>query len=245
MSPRRVRAHGRATHRQGDEVMPTIDSEHQHGVAKAPVEVARQEAVNDLAQLASSGGLTLGEYAERAVAIEQAATVEELSAAVRGVPEETAAATPARGARWLVGVFGGTEQRGRWRLSSQLRIVAGLGGVTLDLKAAQPEASESLITVVAVLGGAEIIGPAGVSIQLSGFSLLGGKSDERSGGPPLPGTPLIRVRCVTLLGGVKVKDRSPVATCSTSLEAAAADPGPRPPRPRGRVEIAYPPTFGL
>ena len=189
--------------------MTAIDSEHQHGVAEAPVETARETAVNDLAQQASSDGLTLDEFAECAVALEQAATVEEVSAAVRGLPEETAAATSRRGARWLVGVFGGTEQRGRWRLSSHLRVVAVLGGVTLDLGAAQPEAPESLITVVAVLGGAEIIAPPGVSIQLSGFSLLGGKSDERSGGPALPGSPLVRVRCVTFLGGVKVKDRPP------------------------------------
>jgi hypothetical protein len=188
--------------------MAAIDSEHRHGVAEAPLETARETAVSDLAQQASSG-LTLDEYAERAVALEQAATVEELSAAVRGLPEEITAATSGRSARWLVGLFGGTEQRGRWRLSSHLRIVAVFGGVTLDLGAAQPEAPESLITVVAVLGGAEIIAPPGVSIQLSGFSLLGGKSDERSGGPPLPGSPLIRVRCVTFLGGVKVKDRAP------------------------------------
>lgn len=189
--------------------MAAIDSEHQHGVAEVPIETAREVAVNDLAQQASSGGLTLDEYAERAVALEQAATVEDFDAPVRGLPEETAAPTSGRGARWLIGVFGGTEQRGRWRLSSHLRIVAVFGGVTLDLGAAQPEAPESLITVVAVLGGAEIIAPPGVSIQLSGFSLLGGKSDERSGGPPLPGSPLVRVRCVTLLGGVKVKEAIP------------------------------------
>jgi hypothetical protein len=94
-------------------------------------------------------------------------------------------------------------------LSSHLRVVAVLGGVTLNLGAARPEARESLITLTAVLGATEIIAPAGVSIQLSGFSLLGGKSDERSGGPPLPGSPLVRVRCMTFLGGVKVKDRPP------------------------------------
>ena len=189
--------------------MAAIGSEHQHGYADAAVDAARERAAGDLARRASSGGLTLDEYAERAVALEQGATVEEFDAAVRGLPEESAADTSSRRARWLVAVFGGTEQRGRWRLSSRLRIVAVLGGVTLDLGAAQPEAPESLITVVAVLGGAEIIAPPGVSVQLSGFSLFGGKSDERSGGPPLPGSPLVRVRCVTVLGGVKVKDRPP------------------------------------
>lgn len=198
-------------------------AEHKDGVAVLPVETARETAVRDLAEAANGGGLTLDEYAERAVALEQAATIEELSAAVRGLPEENAARSD-RGGRWLVGVFGGTEQRGRWRLSRHLRIVAVLGGVTLDLGMAEPEAPESLITVVAVLGGVEIIAPPGVSIQLSGFSLLGGKSDARSGGPPLPGSPLVRVRCVTLLGGVKVKDRPPRRNLLEVIRARSGRP---------------------
>jgi hypothetical protein len=75
--------------------------------------------------------------------------------------------SPARGARWIVAVFGGTEQRGRWRLSKRLRVVVAFGGATLDLGAAQPEAPESVITVVAVLGGAEIIVPEGVAANCS------------------------------------------------------------------------------
>lgn len=189
--------------------MPAIDSQHEHGVSQAPVAAARVTAAGQLARQASAGGLTLDEYAERAVALEQAASVEELDAVVRGLPEEAEAVSSARSIRWLIGVFGGADQRGRWRLSSRLRIVAVLGGVKLDLGAAEPEAPDSLITVVAVLGGAEIVAPPGVSVQLSGFSLLGGKSDERSGGPPLPGSPLIRIRCIALLGGVRVKERPP------------------------------------
>jgi hypothetical protein len=189
--------------------MPELDAEQKHDVSGPRVEAVRQAAFDDLAQLARSGGLTLDEYAERAVVVEQAATVDELNAAVHGLPGRDTTVKSASDARWLVAVFGGTEQRGRWRLSSHLRIVAVFGGVTLDLGMAQPEAPKSLITVVALLGGPEIIAPPGVSIQLSGFSLLGGKSDDRSGGPCLPGSPLVRVRCVTLLGGVKVKDRPP------------------------------------
>lgn len=204
--------------------MPEIDSVRERDAAQPPVETARATAARSLAQHASSGGLTFDEYAERAVALEQAATSEELDAAVRGLPEEHADADAARRARWLVGVFGGTEQRGRWRLSGHLRILAVLGGVTLDLGTAQAEAPESLITVIAVLGGVEIIAPPGVSIQLSGFSLLGGKSDERSGGPPLPGSPLVRVRCVTLLGGVKVKDRPPRRNLLEVIRARGGGP---------------------
>ncbi len=138
--------------------------------------------------------LTLDEYAERIAG---------------GQP--VAAPSPAAGAkrrpRWLVGVLGGSEQKGRWRLGSRLRVIAVLGGVTLDLGQAQPEAPESLITVVAILGGTEIQAPPGVPVELTGFSLLGGKSDERPPGPRLPGCPVVRVRVFCIFGGVKIKER--------------------------------------
>jgi hypothetical protein len=138
--------------------------------------------------------LTLGEYAERIAA---------------GEPPVGLPTTPTveRRPRWVVGVLGGTEQKGRWRLGSRVRIVAILGGVRLDLGQAEPEAAESLITVVAVFGGVQIDAPLGIPIELTGFSLLGGKSDERSAGPALPGSPVVRVRVFNLLGGVKVKER--------------------------------------
>jgi hypothetical protein len=41
-----------------------------------------------------------------------------------------------------------------------------------------------------------------------GFSLLGGKSDDRPRGPALPGCPVVRLRVYSLLGGVKVTERS-------------------------------------
>jgi hypothetical protein len=112
---------------------------------------------------------------------------------------------PARARRWMIGVLGGSDQKGRWRLGSRLWIVAVLGGVKLDLGQAEPEAPESLITVIAVFGGAELTAPPGVPVELTGASLLGGKSDERPSGPALPGCPVIRVRVFSLFGGVSVK----------------------------------------
>jgi hypothetical protein len=173
------------------------------------LESARDAAIARLAERSTAGILTLDEYTERAVAVEQAVAAEEIDAVLHSVPENASAAPAARRARWIVAVFGGTEERGRWRLGKRLRIVAVFGGATLDLGAAETEARESVITVVAILGGAEIVAPPGVAIQLSGLSLFGGKVDKRSGGPPLPGSPLIRLRSFALFGGVTVKDRPP------------------------------------
>lgn len=171
----------------------------------APLEPDRAAAVRRIAAQAAGGGLTLEEYAERVTAVEQAANGEEVDAAVAGLPEESGASAASH--RWLVGIFGGTEQRGRWRLSRHLWILAVFGGAKLDLGQAEPEAPESVITVIALFGGAELLAPPGVPIQFSGFSFLGGRSDERGGGPGLPGAPLIRVRAFAILGGVAVKER--------------------------------------
>jgi hypothetical protein len=153
--------------------------------------------------------LTLDEYAARTSTIERAATEGEVEAALVGLPEDQGEARRVDHGRWLVGLFGGSEQRGRWRLSSRLRIIALLGGVRLDLGNAQPEAAESVITVLAFLGGVDLIAPPGLPIELSGISLVGGKSDKRPSAPRLPGAPLLRVRALAVLGAVGIKHSKP------------------------------------
>lgn len=136
--------------------------------------------------------LTLGEYADRIVAGES--------------PDAPPSGTvPARHRRWLIGVLGGSDQKGRWRLGRRLTVIAVLGGVKLDLGQAEPEAPETVISVLALFGGAELTAPPGVPIEMTGISLLGGKSDERPPGPRLPGCPVVRVRALCIFGGVSVK----------------------------------------
>jgi hypothetical protein len=171
--------------------------------------LGREVASRELARAASAGGMTLGEYAERAEALQEAATAEEIQAAVQGLPEESADVTSARLGRWVIAIFGGARQDGRWRLSKRVWVLTAFGGAKLDLSAAKPEVSVSTITAIAILGGADILVPPGVSVELSGLSLLGGKGDRRTSGTPLPGSPVVRVRAFTFLGGVAIKDSGP------------------------------------
>lgn len=136
-------------------------------------------------------GLTFNEYAEQIAAGENPALL----------PQP---AGGARRRRWVVGILGGTDQKGRWRLERRTWVICVLGGAKLDLGQAEPDAPESVITVLALFGGADITAPPGVPVELTGFSFLGGKSDERPRGPALPGCPLVRVRVFCALGGVKV-----------------------------------------
>ena len=175
------------------------------------VALDRDAAIARLTRHATGGELTLDEYAACAAAIAAATTPAELDAATAPVAHEPPTPVPT-GGRTLVGIFGGSDQRGRWRLPRRLRILAVFGGVSADLGSAQVEAPISTITVVAALGGASLTAPTGVSVQLSGASLLGGKSDKRPVGQPLPGSPVIHVRAWTLLGGVSIEQRKQAAS---------------------------------
>jgi hypothetical protein len=82
------------------------------------------------------------------------------------------------------------------------------GGVELDVGQAEPEAAESLESIFTLFGGVEIKAPSGVPVALTGFTLMGGQSDERAPGPRLPGCPVVRVRSIRVLGGVSVSERN-------------------------------------
>lgn len=205
------------------------------------LEGARQDALRRLAAR-TEGSLTLDEYAERAAAIEAATTLEEVDASLRGLDEQTWGRAPTRHASWLVAVFGGMDQRGRWRLSRRLRVLALFGGVHLDLGSAEPEATESRITIFAILGGVDMLAPPGVPMALSGFSLLGGRSDERSARAPLRGAPLVRVRAFALLGGVKIKDRAPSGDLLDLIRARSTRAQASAPTAVGPASLSVPPA---
>jgi hypothetical protein len=62
--------------------------------------------------------------------------------------------------------------------------------------------------VVAVLGGAQIIVPPGLSVEVRGSAILGGFAQlDRTFGSLEPGRPLLRVHGRATLGGVAVEMR--------------------------------------
>jgi hypothetical protein len=74
-------------------------------MAQPSVESARVTAFKALARQTVEGGLTLGDYAEHAVAIQQAVTTDEIDAIQRA---PAAGAPAARRPGWLISVFTAT-----------------------------------------------------------------------------------------------------------------------------------------
>jgi hypothetical protein len=76
-----------------------------------------------------------------------------------------------------------------------------MGGCDLDLRQAQIEHDEVAITVFTIMGGTEIYVPEGIEVDVGGAAIMGANDEHGSDPAPLPGTPLIRLRMITLMGG--------------------------------------------
>ena len=55
------------------------------------------------------------------------------------------------------------------------------------------------------MGAVSIVVPEGVSVEMSGFALMGGNGGPDDRVPPLPDAPVVRVRAFSLMGGVVVE----------------------------------------
>jgi hypothetical protein len=84
-------------------------------------------------------------------------------------------------------------------------LVAVLGGVEVDLRAAVPHPDGARLDTTAILGGVDITVPPGWRVRVDGPGILGGH-ENRAAGQVLPDdAPLLHVRALAVLGGVEVK----------------------------------------
>jgi Domain of unknown function (DUF1707)/Cell wall-active antibiotics response 4TMS YvqF len=171
----------------------------------------REAVVARLQTAAGDGRLALEELADRLERALSAATRPELEVLTADLPEQSAPAPPAAKARrWIVGIMGGGDHKGRWRIASRCNVVNVMGGADLDLTGAVVEGPETAIQVFSLMGGSNIVVPDGVHVELSGFAFMGGNALKlEDGPPPPPGAPVVRVRAYSIMGGTDVKRARP------------------------------------
>lgn len=164
-----------------------------------------------LSEHATTGRLTLAELEERIGLAYQAKTRDELAKLTTDLPAARGAAAAPDVApsgrkitRWLVGVMGGSEKKGRWRVDKRLNAVAVMGGHTIDLRDAELSSEETTIVTVNVMGGTDIFVPDTVDVDIGGFSIMGGTGEHGSTRPPRPGAPRIRILVYNVMGGSDV-----------------------------------------
>jgi hypothetical protein len=172
----------------------------------------REATVARLREAAGEGRLTVEELAERIDAAYAASTRAELEPLTADLPASERAAVGGMaveggggGTSFVLGVLGGGDHRGRWRVAERVTVINVLGGADLDLREATLAAPEVTIRVFSLLGGSDITVPEGVHVELSGFALLGGDNLRLEGPEPPPGAPVVHVKTISILGGTDVK----------------------------------------
>ncbi len=109
---------------------------------------------------------------------------------------------PARGI--AAAMAGGFSVKGGWIVPRHLKVWAVAGGGDLDLREARFAPGVTVIEIVAVMGGADVILPEGIRIEVMGAAFLGGF--EHSGGSVIedPDAPIVRISGLAVCGGVSV-----------------------------------------
>jgi hypothetical protein len=190
-----------------------------------PLEQTREHVIQQLSAHFAHDNLSIEALEERLDRAHQAATLDDLRALVSDLPVVAADATPTLGPKTyvspstgahvserqiIVGIMGGAEKKGVWTPAKQIFVVAMMGGAHLDFREARFGPGVTEVIVFAVMGGAEIIVPPGVHVDLNGLALMGGFG--QTGSAPLPtdpNAPVLRIGGFALMGGVEVCIRYP------------------------------------
>jgi hypothetical protein len=179
----------------------------------------RDAVVSRLNRAVGEGRLTMDEFSDRLQLAYAARTRGDLDPLLRDLPADSGGAVPAAttgtavvsggnqgtDTHWNISPIGGIRHRGHWRVPRHTVAIGILGGVDVDLSEAELAASEVMITKVSIIGGVSVRVPPGMRVEVSNFSILGGRN-VNLGGPLPPNAPVLRIRSFSIIGGVNVRD---------------------------------------
>lgn len=184
----------------------------------------RDQVAEVMSTAFAEGRLGREEYDERLDALLRAKTFDDLVGLTRdlvvvGTPAPSTppaerqsyavdTTTPTGEIDRMVGIFGGAERKGKWRVRSHTQAYALFGGIDLDLRDAVFESQVVEISGFWCFGGMDIKVPAGVEVRDQISGVFGG-TDIRDLGEPQPGAPVIVLKGMALFGGIAVKGPKP------------------------------------
>lgn len=174
---------------------------------KRASDAEREQAIARLREASAEGRLTFEELADRAALAYRAQSHAELAGLTEDLPAPAAPSSRRKPVRWAVVVIGEVRRRGRWRIARRTTVVMGIGDCDLDLRQAELDGEEVTVTIVQLIGDTTIVVPHHVDVELSGFLLIGEKSDQGAEGDIVPSAPRVRVRVFGLIGELTVVRR--------------------------------------
>lgn len=179
----------------------------------------RDRVVHVLGEALADGRLSPVEHSERLDAVYEAKTMGELVPITHDLTPAPPVRSPAHmpssdlvdttGASTdtdkMIGIFGGGQRKGRWRVRRRTKAVAVFGGFDLDMTEATFDAPVVEFKVFALFGGLSIAVPEGVEVRNEAGSFLGGVSVSTGDTAPPPGAPVLVLKGMMVLGGTDIR----------------------------------------
>jgi len=194
-------------------------SEHQPAGQLVAVKLKRDETIAALCEHFAKDRLTIEDFEHRLDVATRALTLPELESLLADLPatapavDSPQAVAPrptshVRDSQTLIAIMGGVERRGMWVPAQKTLVIAVMGGAMLDFREVQLPPGETVINIIALMGGVEIVVPPGMNVDIGGVAFMGGFSHTQQRSPDTtPGAPLLKIDGFAMMGGVDVKVR--------------------------------------
>jgi hypothetical protein len=184
----------------------------------------RHQVAEVLREAAGEGRIDFEELDERLEATYAARTYADLVPITLDLPVQPSAGLPVQPAAAAtpspvvsggparerhLAILGGVERKGVWTVPEHMTITCFMGGADLDLRQAQFAAREVVLTINAVMGGADIKVNPQTHVIMEGTGIMGGYSGPSDKTPAEldANSPVVRIRGFALMGGVSVSRR--------------------------------------
>ncbi len=197
-----------------------------------PAGDTRQKTIDALMEHFAQDNLSVEEFERRVEQAHQATSTEDLRKLLTDLPsgdlpirrdevtpehpERARASVPASRVKergFMVAALGGGERTGRWIPARQTYVVSVMGGFSLDFREALLAPGETEVWLFSLMGGAEIIVPPGLTVEADGVAIMGGFAhSENASVNPDPDAPILRIRGISIMGGVDISVRFPGET---------------------------------
>jgi hypothetical protein len=188
-----------------------------------PLQSRRDATIAALCEHFSNDHLTLEEFERRLDAAHTVQTMPELNGLLQDLPVLATPQTPgaaatsttvskvsthARDHQHFIAVMGGVDKRGQWQPAQKTYCYSLMGGASLDFREALLPPGETEVTIIAIMGGAEIIVPPGMRVDCDGIAIMGGfdHGEEMERGAD-PNAAVLKVNGFVLMGGVEITVR--------------------------------------
>ncbi len=181
-----------------------------------------------LGEAAAEGRLTLDEYADRTGLAYTARVRADLARLTDDLPRPGTAGTDlapstahppvrregvpdavmstAESPDELVAIFGNESRKGSWLVPRHLTAKSIFGDCHIDMQDARLQHPVSTIDATVAFGSVTVFVPDGVEVRLTGRAVFGAKESHLTGAP-LPGAPVVEVRCRVWFGSVDVRPK--------------------------------------